>query len=108
MLGVRFESTEIKDFESNPLSPQPRKLTNRQTLVTNKALHMLINCQRFSKIGTNNNLEYSKLKASTVTLNNKLQSIKPHCINYAFQKMQDILSWKISEIDVYYCDGDVV
>ena len=69
---------QSRDFESHALSTQPRKLNNRQILVTHKtATYSLKKMPRNSaKVAPNsnrlnfasNNLEYNKLKASTSTL----------------------------------------
>ena len=68
---------QSKEFESHALSTQPCKLNNRQTLVTDKAATYAIKLPiRFSKMAPNTNilnfesknLEYKKLKASTLIL----------------------------------------
>ena len=65
---------QSRDFESHSLFPQPLKLNNRQTLVTNKAATYANNWQCDSAPNINrvnfaiNNLEYNKLKPSTLTL----------------------------------------
>ena len=79
---------QSRDFESHALPHQPRKLNSRQTLVKIYQLNKLINYQCHSAKNapnTNrlnfagNNLEYRKLKASTLNLHaKKLQSIKAH------------------------------
>ena len=68
---------QSRDFESHKLSTQPHKLNKRQTLITNKAARYADNLPSHSaKVAPNikrlnfacNNLEYNKLKASTLIL----------------------------------------
>ena len=102
-----LQNCDLENWSLTPCQLAQERLTELKYQSQIKQLFTLINCQCDAAKGapnTNrhnfacNKLEYIKLKAFTLTLH-----VRKHkttlCINYSFQNLPYILTWKLSEID---------